>query len=268
VGLRAAGLGENRKAGIGAYSTLACRASSCAPCPPLEPVRWRATALGDGDPGKSDARGCPPYVVGTGPSRVSEDRNEEAHDGGHNRRGGRLIRRLFWASATLFSASPALAETPFVADEWKFGRRQESSTLHYCLDARDPDLPIARKIGEAVAGALLLQPKEHVIGENVVGESIDSLYRVFLESCDVYFGFKAASRCLSGMDQGHASLLPTAASYVSGDRPMRPGARSPTVPTSHAIGSTMGTSGRYAPGPASAGPHSGRALEPLSDVDG
>src|SRR5204862_7885068 len=56
--------------------------------------------------------------------------------------------------------------------------------------ARDPDLTVARKIGEAVAGALLLQPKEHVIGENVVGESLDSLYRIFLETCDVYFGFK------------------------------------------------------------------------------
>src|SRR5205823_6410628 len=38
--------------------------------------------------------------------------------------------------------------------------------------------------------ALLLQGKKHVIGENVAGESIESLYRLFLETCDVNLGFK------------------------------------------------------------------------------
>jgi hypothetical protein len=41
--------------------------------------------------------------------------------------------------------------TPFVPDEYKFGRRQAGATLQYCLDTRDPDLPVARKIGEAIA---------------------------------------------------------------------------------------------------------------------
>src|SRR4051812_3716133 len=40
-----------------------------------------------------------------------------------------------------FWASTAQAQTPFVPDEWKFGKRQESNTLHYCVDGRDPDLP-------------------------------------------------------------------------------------------------------------------------------
>src|SRR5262252_1308508 len=57
-------------------------------------------------------------------------------------------------------------QLPFVPDDWKFGKRQDSNTLHYCVDARDPDLPVARKIGEAIAGALLLQPKEHAIGDS------------------------------------------------------------------------------------------------------
>ena len=94
-----------------------------------------------------------------------------------------LLACLLWASASW-------AQTPFVPDEWKYGKRQESSTLHYCVDARDPDLPVARKIGAAIATALLLQPKEHVIGENVVGETLDSLYEIFLGTCDVYLGFK------------------------------------------------------------------------------
>jgi polar amino acid transport system substrate-binding protein len=84
----------------------------------------------------------------------------------------------------------ALAQLPFVPDDWKFGKRQDSNVLHYCVDARDPDLPVARQIGEAIAGALLLQPKEHEVGENVVADELDTLYRVFLETCDVYLGFK------------------------------------------------------------------------------
>src|SRR5262245_45259035 len=59
----------------------------------------------------------------------------------------------------------AWAQLPFVPDDWKFGKRQESNTLHYCVDARDPDLPVARKIGEAIAGALLLEPREHAVGD-------------------------------------------------------------------------------------------------------
>lgn len=47
----------------------------------------------------------------------------------------------------LLPLSAARAQTPFVPDDWKYGKRQESSTLHYCVDARDPDLPVARKIG-------------------------------------------------------------------------------------------------------------------------
>ena len=89
------------------------------------------------------------------------------------------------------SGGPASAQdTPYVPDEWKYGRRQTGATLQYCLDTRDPDLPIARKIGQAIAQALLLEPKPSELGQNSVGEDLDNLYRVFLESCDVYLGFK------------------------------------------------------------------------------
>src|SRR5260370_2423709 len=89
------------------------------------------------------------------------------------------------------SAGPASAQdTPYVPEEWKYGRRQAGSTLQYCLDIRDPDLPIARKIGQAIAQALLLEPKPRELGQNPVGDDLDNLSRVFLESCDVYLGFK------------------------------------------------------------------------------
>jgi polar amino acid transport system substrate-binding protein len=95
-------------------------------------------------------------------------------------------------SCILVCLAPLLAsaQTPFVQDEWKYGRRQDGPTLHYCVDERDPDLPVARKIGAALAGALLLEPKEHTVGEDWSGEDIDQVYRVLLETCDVFLGFK------------------------------------------------------------------------------
>jgi polar amino acid transport system substrate-binding protein len=94
---------------------------------------------------------------------------------------------LAWLLACLM---PALAQTPYVQDEWKYGRRQDGATLHYCVDERDPDLPVARKIGAAIAGALLLEPKEHTVGEDWSGEDMEQIYRVLLETCDVFLGFK------------------------------------------------------------------------------
>jgi polar amino acid transport system substrate-binding protein len=162
-------------------------------------------------------------------------------------RGAGDVGRRFRRSASMVTAaltvcllplSAARAQTPFVPDDWKYGKRQESSTLHYCVDARDPDLPVARKIGEAIATALLLQPREHVIGENVAGESLDNLYQVFLGTCDLYLGFK---------------LIPDA--YPEWMKLTRPYYRASYVfaaidtswralsdmPKSSAIGATMGT---------------------------
>src|SRR5579864_3527057 len=56
-------------------------------------------------------------------------------------------------------------DTPYVPDEWKYGRHQSGATLRYCLDTRDPDLPVARKIAQAIAEALLLEPKPHELGQ-------------------------------------------------------------------------------------------------------
>ena len=93
-------------------------------------------------------------------------------------------------AAAAFTRVAVAQDTPYVPDEWKYGRRQSGSTLQYCLDTRDPDLPVARRIGQAIAGALLLEPKPHELGQISAGEDLDNLYRVFLETCDVFLGFK------------------------------------------------------------------------------
>jgi polar amino acid transport system substrate-binding protein len=143
-----------------------------------------------------------------------------------------LLACLLWASA-------GWAQTPFVPDEWKYGKRQESSTLHYCVDARDPDLPVARKIGAAIATALLLQPKEHVIGENVVGETLDSLYEIFLGTCDVYLGFKLMPDAYPEWMKVTRAYYRASYVFAATDARWRSLA---DVPRSQAIGPTIGTS--------------------------
>jgi polar amino acid transport system substrate-binding protein len=142
-----------------------------------------------------------------------------------------LLAYLFWACV-------GWAQTPFVPDERKYGKRQESSTLHYCVDARDPDLPVARKIGAAIAAALLLEPKEHVIGENVVGETLDSLYEILLGTCDVYLGFKLIPDAYPEWMKVTRPYYRASYVFAATDAGWRSLAH---VPKSHAIGPTMGT---------------------------
>jgi polar amino acid transport system substrate-binding protein len=144
------------------------------------------------------------------------------------------------ANALCAYVTPASAQdTPYVPDEWKYGRRQAGSTLQYCLDTRDPDLPIARKIGAAIAQALLLEGKPHELGQNSVGEDLDNLYRVFLESCDVYLGFKLIP---DAYPQWLAVTRPYyRTSYIVVTANPQWGSLA-DMPRSQAIGATIGTS--------------------------
>lgn len=139
-------------------------------------------------------------------------------------------------------AVPAAAQTPdtpFVPDEYKFGRRQDGVMLQYCLDSRDPDLPVARKIGEAIAQALLLQGKAHEIGQNTAGEDIDNLYRVFLETCDLYLGFKLIPDAYPPWLAVTRPYYKTSYVLVTANQSWKSLA---DMPRSQAIGATIGTS--------------------------
>ncbi len=133
----------------------------------------------------------------------------------------------------------ALAQTPFVQDEWKFGRRQDGATLHYCVDERDPDLPVARKIGAAIAGALLLEPKEHVVGEDWSGEDIEQIYQVLLETCDVFLGFKLIPDAYPDWLTITRGYYRASYVFVTADANWRSLA---DVPLAKTIGGTIGTS--------------------------
>ena len=148
------------------------------------------------------------------------------------RAAGALVALVAWLA-------PAVAQTPYVQDEWKYGTRQDGATLHYCVDERDPDLPVARKIGAAIAGALLLEPKEHPIGGDWSGEDIDQLYRVLIESCDVFLGFKL-------IPEAYPDWLTVTRGYYRGAYVLATARKEWTslaeVPRSRAIGGTIGTS--------------------------
>ena len=133
----------------------------------------------------------------------------------------------------------ALAQTPFVQDEWKYGTRQDGATLHYCVDERDPDLPVAHKIGEAIAGALLLEPKEHAVGEDWSGEDIEQIYRVLLETCDVFLGFKLIPDAYPDWLTITRGYYRGSYVFVTADAGWRSLA---DVPLSRVIGGTIGTS--------------------------
>jgi polar amino acid transport system substrate-binding protein len=143
------------------------------------------------------------------------------------------------ATALLAWLAPAVAQTPYVQDEWKYGRRQDGPTLHYCVDERDPDVPVARKIGAAIAGALLLEPKEHTVGEDWSGEDIDQIYRVLLETCDVFLGFKLIPDAYPDWLTITRGYYRAAYAFVTASPDWKSLA---DVPRSQTLGGTIGTS--------------------------
>ena len=49
---------------------------------------------------------------------------------------GQCLRLAVLLATCITASSPALPQPPFVPDDWKFGKRQESNSLHYCVDGR------------------------------------------------------------------------------------------------------------------------------------
>jgi polar amino acid transport system substrate-binding protein len=138
---------------------------------------------------------------------------------------------------------PSWADTPFVVDQWRFGTQETNSTLRYCIDERDPDWPVARKIAAAVAAALLLQAQEYLIGDDprstdMSGEDLDDTYRTLIQHCDVFFGFKLVSDAYPGWVTITRPYYRSAYVYVAADSAWKSLGE---MPTTRAIGATIGT---------------------------
>jgi polar amino acid transport system substrate-binding protein len=153
--------------------------------------------------------------------------------------------RILLPCVTLCLGSVASrAATPFVPDEWRFGTHETNATLTYCIDERDPDWPIARKIAASIAQALLLKAKEYLIGddprtEDMSGEDLDDTYRLLIQHCDVFFGFKLVTDAYPEWLTITRPYYRSTYVYVAADPAWKSLA---DMPTTRPIGATIGTS--------------------------
>jgi polar amino acid transport system substrate-binding protein len=181
-----------------------------------------------------------PVVAGLDPA-VSSGRHDGRSKSGHH---GLRTRAVLCAFVfLLLTPVPLRADTPFVVDDWRFGTRETNSALAYCIDERDPDWPVARKIAAAVAGALLLQPKEYLIGNDpktadMSGEDLDDTYRLLIQHCDVLFGFKLVPDAYPGWVTITRPYYRSSYVYVAADPTWK---SLSDMPTSRPIGATIGT---------------------------
>jgi polar amino acid transport system substrate-binding protein len=137
----------------------------------------------------------------------------------------------------------AFADTPFVVDQWRFGMHETNAVLRYCIDMRDPDWSVARKIAAAVAGALLLQGEEYLMGEDpktadMSGEDLDNTYRMLIQHCDVFFGFKLVPDAYPDWITITRPYYRSAYLYLVADPKWR---SLSDMPIARAIGATVGT---------------------------
>jgi polar amino acid transport system substrate-binding protein len=153
----------------------------------------------------------------------------------------------FWLTVLCSLSMPSFAlaqsSTPFVTDEWRYGTRQSSASLSYCIDKRDPDWPVARAVAAAVSGALLLQPREYLIGDDpkttdMSGEDLDDTYRLLLQHCDVAFGFKLVPDAYPDWLTITRPYYRAAYVYVVADPAWKSLA---DMPVTRAVGATVGT---------------------------
>lgn len=85
---------------------------------------------------------------------------------------------------------PEFFDVPYAKEQWNYGRRLDESQLRYCIDGRDPDHEVSAAIGEAIALALLLEPRPYVERRDTIIEDITMIYETMLKHCDVFLGFK------------------------------------------------------------------------------
>ena len=90
----------------------------------------------------------------------------------------------------LAAQDPEFFDRPYAPGQWTYGRRLDESELRYCVDPRDPDWEVAGAIADAIAAALLLEPRRHVVETGILLEDLTAVYGVMLEHCDVHMGFK------------------------------------------------------------------------------
>lgn len=102
-------------------------------------------------------------------------------------------RRAAVSLAAVLALGSALGQPPVLPPEWFPNRSpsRDAMAVSFCEDPRDPVHEVDRAIAEAIAEALLLEPRIHVVDRQVRGESeYEGLYIDLIDNCSVYLGFK------------------------------------------------------------------------------
>src|SRR5690606_9539766 len=70
----------------------------------------------------------------------------------------------------------------------------DEQEVSFCVDQREPGHVVDAAIAEAIAGALLLQPRLHAVDRTTAEEDgWDRLYLDLVDNCSLYLGFRLYS---------------------------------------------------------------------------
>lgn len=93
------------------------------------------------------------------------------------------------------------AQAPVLPPSWYPNREPsvDAQRVSFCEDPREPAHEVDRTIAEAVAAALLVEPRIHVVERQVVVEQeYEGLYLDLIDRCAVYLGFKLYANTYPG----------------------------------------------------------------------
>src|SRR5690606_1973819 len=114
---------------------------------------------------------------------------------------GGIVRRPLLALLLMAATSAVGAQAPVLPPEWFPNRepRVDAQAVSFCDDPRNPANEVDRTIAEAIASALLVEPRIHVVERQVVSEQeYEGLYIDLIDHCALYLGFKLYSDTYPG----------------------------------------------------------------------
>lgn len=154
-----------------------------------------------------------------------------------------LCRRLALPFLFALLTAPVLAQDrPTLPNEQDFARPDDDFSLRFCVDPRDPGWEFDQAVGEAIAAALLLEPRVHVVADTNERAEFEDIYRHLRIDCAVYFGFKLfaggypdwVTVTRSYLDTGYIFVAKQPAPASLGD-----------IPRTEALGATIGSAADF-----------------------
>ena len=106
------------------------------------------------------------------------------------------VRRFATSFTVLAILASGMSQVPELPPQWFENRAPtlDDQQVSFCVDQREPGHVVDAAIAEAIAAALLLQPRLHVVTRTVAEEDgWERLYLDLVDNCSFYLGFKLYS---------------------------------------------------------------------------